>query len=127
MQGLFCEHLDLVHLSVNSLSLIMPLMATHALVGRRILNHTSTEPLNWSRIVKFDAPYYAGVVAMVGFWLSLGNEATPFYNWAIFALSYAPLALCEPIFTYVALKGLKRFQDFSAIRDYTAIAAVEVA
>lgn len=127
LQGFFFEPQDLVHLGVNSLSLIVPLIAAHALVGRRVVKGSKDHPLNWQRIVSFDAPYYTGVVAMVGFWLSLGNEPTPFTNWAIFALSYLPLVLLEPVFTWAALRGLKKLEGVRAVRHYTEVTAVQVA
>lgn len=34
-----------------------------------------------------DAVYYAGVTLMVGFWLSISNDAAPVADWALFAAS----------------------------------------
>ena len=69
----------------------------------------------------FDAAYYSGVVAMVGFWLFLGEEATPLADWALFAASYLPLVLCEPVFTWVALKGVDRLTADNPLRRVTAL------
>ena len=63
-----------MHLGVNSLSLMVPLIAVHALGGRQYFADRASKPrLTWAEIVKFDAAYYAGVVGMVGFWLALGH------------------------------------------------------
>lgn len=122
MQGLLFEPQDLVHLGVNSLSLIVPLVAVHAAVGKRFFAEgEARERVTWRRIMGFDAAYYSGVVAMVGFWLLLGEEATPLADWATFALSYLPLVLCEPVFTWVALKGIDRATVASRLRRFTAI------
>jgi cobalt/nickel transport system permease protein len=128
LQGLIFEPQDLVHLGVNSLSLMVPLIAVHALRGRHYFADRASKPrLSWAEIVKFDAAYYAGVVGMVGFWLALGNEATPLTSWALFAASYAPLVLCEPLFTYVALRALGKLDPANPVRAVTAVNALAVA
>ena len=116
LQGLMFEPQDLVHLGVNSLSLMVPLIAVHAAFGRRFFSGAKTR---WSSVLKFDAAYYAGVVAMVGFWLALGQEPTPLQSWARFAASYLPLVALEPIFTLLVLKGLKRFEGSAPVRTLT--------
>lgn len=118
VQGLLFEPQDLVHLGVNSLSLMVPLIAVHAAFGRRFFACDGLET-RWSSVLKFDAAYYAGVTAMVGFWLALGQEATPFQSWAAFAASYLPLIALEPVFTLVVLKGLKRFERTAAVQALT--------
>jgi ABC-type Co2+ transport system permease subunit len=128
LQGLVFEHQDLVHLGVNSLSLIVPLIATHELIGKRFFAEGQSKlAVRWLSIVKFDAIYYSGVVGMVGFWLLLGNEATPVSNWTIFALSYLPLVLCEPIFTFAVLKLLGRLDAGSPVRRLTVFDRLSVA
>ena len=77
--------------------------------------------------MKFDAVYYAGVVSMVGFWLALGNEVTPFASWALFAVSYVPLVLCEPVFTFAVLKLLGKLDADSPVRKVTAVGAFAIA
>ncbi|BAF86146.1 hypothetical protein AZC_0148 [Azorhizobium caulinodans ORS 571] len=122
LQGALFEPQDLVHLGVNSLSLMVPLIAVHETFGKRFFARDESKlPVSWAQILKFDAAYYSGVVSMVGFWLLMGNEATPVYDWAIFAASYLPLVLCEPIFTFVALKLLGRIENNSAVRRFTVV------
>lgn len=122
LQGALFEPQDLVHLGVNALSLMVPLIAVHETLGKRFFARGAEKmPVTWSGILKFDAAYYSGVVTMVAFWLLLGNEATPVYDWAIFAASYVPLVLCEPIFTYVALKLLGRMESNATVKRFTTL------
>jgi cobalt/nickel transport system permease protein len=128
LQGTFFEPQDLVHLGVNSLSLMVPLVLVHGLRGRHYFEQSETKRrVTWAEIVKFDAAYYAGVVGMVGFWLALGNDATPVSSWALFAASYVPLVLCEPVFTYAILKLAGKLDQAGQIRKMTAIDALAVA
>ena len=128
LQGLVFQPQDLVHLGVNSLSLMVPLIAVHALRGRRYFKGGESQTrLSWAEIVKFDAVYYAGVVSMVGFWLALGNEVTPFASWALFAVSYVPLVLCEPVFTFAVLKLLGKLDADSPVRKVTAVGVLAIA
>ena len=126
LQGLIFEPQDLVHLGVNSLSLMVPLIAVHAAFGRRFFSRDGLET-RWSSVLKFDAAYYAGVVAMVGFWLALGQEPTPLASWARFAASYLPLVALEPLFTLLALKGLKRFERTTPVQTFTVAPLLRLA
>lgn len=123
MQGVLFEPQDLLHLGVNSLSLMVPLIAVHAAMGRRFFaaDGQTQKEITWSRIVAFDAAYYAGVTGMVGFWLFLGEETTPLADWALFAAAYLPLVALEPLFTYGVLKGLRALSADSPLRRVTAI------
>lgn len=115
LQGMFFEPADLAHLGVNSLSLILPLIGVHYAAGKKLFNSNMKERLSWGRIVKLDAMYYAGVTAMVGFWLLIGQVATPFSAWLSFAASYLAIVALEPVFTWVAVKGLKKFEDSTLV------------
>jgi cobalt/nickel transport system permease protein len=128
LQGLAFEPQDLVHLGVNSLSLMVPLIAVHTIRGRRYFaDGASKTRLSWAEIVKFDAAYYAGVVGMVGFWLAQGNEATPLASWALFAVSYVPLVICEPVFTFAVLKLLGKLGAGHPVQKVTAVGALALA
>jgi ABC-type Co2+ transport system permease subunit len=102
LQGLLFEPADLVHLGVNFLSLALPLLAVHAAFGRRLRR---VDPRT---LLKLDAAFYGGVTLMVGFWLALGETATPLAAWAGFAASYASVAIAEPLLTWLALRGVAR-------------------
>lgn len=110
LQGLLFHPTDLLHIGVNALSLAVPLVALHATLGRRIAK------LDVRTILKLDAAYYAGVTLMVGFWLSVGEVATPFSAWLTFALSYLVVVACEPLLTYAAVKLMQRYADRPLVR-----------
>lgn len=110
LQGLLFEPGDLVHLGVNSLSLIVPLLTVHYTIGKRLFDRSVSERLNFVKIVKLDAMYYAGVTGMVGFWLLIGEVETPFAAWLAFASSYLALVALEPIFTWIVVNGLKKLE-----------------
>ncbi len=99
MQGLLFEPQDLVHLAVNALSLIVPLIVTHRLLGRH------GRPLTRRHLLQLDALYYGGVTLMVGFWLANGQTATALQGWALFAASYLSVVLTEPVLTWLLVRG----------------------
>lgn len=110
LQGLLFHPTDLIHLGVNALSLAVPLVALHATMGNRIAK------LDVRTILKLDAVYYAGVTLMVGFWLSVGEIATPFSAWFAFAASYLAIVACEPLLTYTTVKLMQRHAHRPLVR-----------
>ncbi len=113
-QGLLFEPTDLVHLGVNTLSLAVPLMVVHATLGKRL--QAAGERLDVSRILKLDAAFYGGVTLMVGFWLAIGEVATPLSAWLAFASSYAAVVAVEPVITLLVLAAIARRQHSAAVR-----------
>lgn len=101
-QGLLFEPQDLLHLSVNALSLMAPLLVLHHTMGRRL----ASGDLSLTQLLKLDGAYYAGVTLMVGFWLSQGAQVATFGQWATFAASYVGVVALEPVFTLLVVKGL---------------------
>ncbi len=110
VQGLFFDPSDLVHLGVNFLSLALPLVLVHATFGQRL------DAISVRSIMKLDAAYYAGVTLMVGFWLALGDVATPLSAWAAFAASYASIVILEPVITLLVLQAFARRQGSAPLR-----------
>lgn len=110
LQGLLFHPTDILNLGVNTLSLAVPLVVLHATLGRRI------KKLDVRTILKLDAAYYTGVTLMVGFWLSIGELATPITAWLTFALSYLVLVACEPLLTYFTVKLMQRYADRPLVR-----------
>lgn len=92
-QALVFEPQDLAHLSVNFLSLAVPLMVVHHGMGKKM------QGLSVANVLKLDAVYYTGVTLMVGFWLSISSVPAPVADWALFAASYASLVMIEPFMT----------------------------
>lgn len=126
-QGLMFAPGDLTHLGVNSLSLMLPLITVHTASGWRFFDQSVSERLSWAKIVKLDALYYTGVTGMVGFWLMMGDVATPFSAWAAFAASYLAIIACEPIVTYLAVKGLKSIENHGLVAKLTAVRELRIA
>ncbi|MFA6019208.1 MAG: energy-coupling factor ABC transporter permease [Rhodospirillales bacterium] len=126
-QGLLFEPQDLVHLGVNSLSLIVPLIAVHQVAGKKFFAGALGQRLSWARIVKLDAMYYSGVTAMVGFWLLLGNEETAFSSWLAFASSYLVLVAIEPLVTWLAVNGLKKAEDTALVKHLFVVNQLKLA
>lgn len=116
LQGLVFDPMDLAHLAVNSLSLIVPLMAVHYAGGSKLLEGRKGLSVSWKSVVKLDAIYYGGVTAMVGFWLLIGEAATPFSAWAAFAASYLAVVAVEPFITLLAVRLLKRYEGSPVVR-----------
>ncbi len=104
LQALIFEPADMLHIGVNILSLSIPLIAAHALYGKKFFAKENPSKVSWANIARFDAIYYGGVIAMVAFWLSIGNEPMPLANWAMFAIAYMPIVLIEPVITYGVLR-----------------------
>jgi cobalt/nickel transport system permease protein len=105
LQGLVFEPADLLHLSVNTLSLALPLLAVHHTFGRRL------QRVDLRAVLRLDTAYYAGVTLMVALWLSLGEVATPLGEWARFAASYLAVVALEPVVTVAMLLGVRRWRD----------------
>ena len=120
LQGVLFDPQDLGHLAVNSLSLIVPLIAVHYTMGKALL--AKGADVKWSQILKIDAAYYSGVTLMVGFWLAFGTVATPISAWATFAASYLVIVVCEPVFTYATLRLLNKHGDKRWVQTCFAVA-----
>lgn len=127
LQALLFEPQDMLHLGVNALSLMLPLIAAHTLIGRRITAGGANAPISWASVMRFDAIYYGGVVAMVGFWLAGGNTQTSLADWALFAAAYLPVVLCEPVMTAAVLRAVRRLDTRSPVRRLTTLDGTIVA
>ncbi|HET9206163.1 MAG TPA: energy-coupling factor ABC transporter permease [Burkholderiaceae bacterium] len=104
LQGLLFEPADLLHLSVNTLSLALPLLAVHATYGRHLQRVTLRS------VLQLDAAFYAGVTLMVGMWLSIGEATTPLAEWLRFTASYIAIVAIEPVITVAVLLGVARLR-----------------
>lgn len=106
LQGLVFNPGDLAHLSVNVLSLVLPLIVVHLALGKNIKSRLQ---MSWKEIVRMDALYYSGVTTMVAFWLAIAEVATPFSAWLSFASSYLIIVAMEPLVTLGAIAVVNRF------------------
>ncbi len=121
LQGLVFDPIDLPHLAVNSLSLIAPLITVHYASGKKLFDKGLKQRVSWPTILKLDAIYYAGVTSMVGFWLLIGEVATPFSAWLSFAGSYLAVVAVEPFITLLTVKTLKRYENAPVVKRLFAV------
>ncbi|WP_310618927.1 energy-coupling factor ABC transporter permease [Flexibacterium corallicola] len=118
---------DMYHLGVNSLSLMLPLVSVHYLSGKKLFDQKLSKRVSYTQILKLDAIYYTGVTGMVGFWLMIGDVATPFTAWAQFAASYLAIVVLEPVVTYLAVKGLKAVEGNTLVKNLTVVPQLKLA
>ncbi len=126
-QGLVFDPADMVHLGVNSLSLMLPLVAVHYASGHKLFNQSASKRLSWQRIVGLDALYYTGVTAMVGFWLLIGTVETPLASWLAFAGSYLVIVAVEPLVTWGIVRTLKRFEGNVLVSRLSVVGSLRMA
>lgn len=103
LQGLLFEPQDLVHLGVNALSLMVPLIVLHKTLGERL----AARSLCAAQILKLDGVYYAGVTLMVGFWLTQSETAFALADWLRFTASYLGVVALEPLVTLLLVRGVQ--------------------
>ena len=108
---LLVEPKDLAHLGVNMLSLGLPLVAMHLAFGRRLFGTSLQERFTLGRVLKLDLTYYAGVAAMVAFWLGISNDPLPVRDWASWALAYMPVFAGEAMLSFGAVMVLRQWQS----------------
>jgi cobalt/nickel transport system permease protein len=121
LQGVFFEPADLVHLGVNSLSLMLPLVVVHQTFGKRLLDAGHAQRFNLARVLRIDAVYYAGVSSMVAFWLMVSKDAFAFADWGHWALAYMPVFALEALITFATVSVIKAWRGAPAIARFTEI------
>jgi cobalt/nickel transport system permease protein len=97
------EPQDVAHLGVNILSLGLPLVALHLTFGRRLFDAALADRFTLARVVRLDLTYYAGVAAMVAFWLGVSNDPLPARDFAMWALAYLPVFMAEAALSFGAV------------------------
>lgn len=127
MQALLFEPQDLLHLGVNTLSLGLPLVAMHASFGRRLFKVDCAERFTLMRVLRLDATYYAGVAAMVGFWLMLSTGQASGTDWARWALAYLPVFLLEAMLSFIAVTVIGRWRSRPLVQRYSEIGRLRLA
>ncbi|MCD2175560.1 energy-coupling factor ABC transporter permease [Rhizobium sp. C4] len=121
LQGFFFEPQDLVHLGVNSLSLMLPLIAVHETFGKRLFAAHAAERFSFARVLRIDAVYYAGVSAMVGFWLMISNDGFALADWGRWALAYMPVFGIEALITFTTVTVMETWRNSGALSRFTEI------
>lgn len=104
LQGGWFASTDLSHLALNSWSLLLPLIAVHFTLARKLSTMTNGHHIRWQSILKLEAMYYAGVASMVGLWLLMTGATTPLATGWMFAASCLAIAALESVFTYSVLR-----------------------
>lgn len=120
------EPQDIAHLGVNILSLGLPLLLLHMSFGKRLFDARLDERFSYARVIRLDMTYYAGVAAMVAFWLGLSRAPMPVSDWAMWAAAYLPVFLAEATFSFavvmlvrhvdVLAKYARRHTEFARLR-----------
>jgi cobalt/nickel transport system permease protein len=108
------EPKDLAHLGVNILSLGLPLVALHMTFGKRLFDASMAERFTLARVVRLDVTYYAGVAAMVAFWLGVSNDPLPVKDWAAWALAYLPVFLGEAAISFGVVMLVRQWPALAA-------------
>jgi ABC-type Co2+ transport system permease subunit len=111
LQALLFEPQDLLHLGVNTLSLTLPMIAMHFTYGRRLFAATGQERFTLARVLRLDAVYYAGVAAMVAFWLSISDDPAPLADWLTWAIAYLPVFAAEALLTFSTVSLMARLRN----------------
>ena len=121
LQAFLFEPGDIPHLGVNALSLMIPMIAVHYSFGRRLFEAKFKERFNLGKVLRIDAVYYAGVSAMVGFWLMISNDAVAFADWATWVAAYFPVFVAEAFITFTAVLVIKGFRSNSLVTRMTEV------
>jgi ABC-type Co2+ transport system permease subunit len=127
LQGSLFEPQDLVHLGVNSLSLMLPLVAVHETFGKRLFAAGVADRFSFARVLRIDAVYYAGVSAMVGFWLMISNDGFALADWGRWALAYAPVFALEALITFTTVTVMKTWRNAGALQRFTELGRLSFA
>ena len=108
-QGLFFAPSDLPQYTMNVTTLLVPLFAMKLLADRMIPAKTAFVDLSYSDLLKLSAFFQGGVIAWVGFWVTLGQGASAetFSAFASFAAAYTLVILIEPVVSLGVLAAAK--------------------
>lgn len=121
LQALVFDPEDMVHIGVNALSLMLPLFAVHYSFGKRLFGGDHAERFTLARVLRIDAVYYAGVTAMVGFWLGISNDAVAASDWARWAAAYLPVFFVEAIMTFITVTVLGAWRNAPALAKFSEL------
>ncbi len=127
LQGFFFESQDLIHLGVNSLSLMLPMVAVHETFGKRLFAANAADRFSFARVLRIDAVYYAGVSAMVAFWLLISNDSFALVDWGRWALAYMPVFGLEALITFTTVTIMKTWRDKGALARLTELGRLNFA
>ncbi len=121
------EPQDIVHIGVNSLSLMIPLIGVHMSFGKRLFGAETADRFTFARVLRLDAIYYGGVASMVAFWLMISNTPFPATAWAQWAVAYMPVFVLEAMLTFGAVTLFGRGRENSLVQTYSNIGQLNLA
>jgi hypothetical protein len=101
---------------MNLTTLLAPLFALKLLADRMIPAKTAFVDLGYSEVLKLSAFFQGGVIAWVGFWVTLGQGASAetFSSFASFAAAYSLVILIEPVVDLAVLAAAKALRGRTA-------------
>lgn len=120
-QSVVFEPQDIVHLGVNALTLMTPMVALHYTFGKRLFAGAMKERFTLGKVLRIDAVYYAGVSAMVGFWLMISGGGLTVATWATWAVAYMPVFAAEALLTFTVVMIVRRWQDSKPVQTLTNV------
>lgn len=121
LQAVLFEPQDMVHLGVNALSLMLPMIAVHETFGKRLFAAGAADRFTFARVLRIDAVYYAGVSAMVAFWLMISNDSFALVDWGRWALAYLPVFGLEALITFTTVTIMKTWRSNGALSRITEL------
>lgn len=99
LQGVLFVPTDLPQYGMNVTTLLVPLFAIQALAKRLIPSKVAYRDLQYSKALALSTAYQSGIVVWIASWALYGAAfgAANLGNVASFAVSYAVVALVEPV------------------------------
>lgn len=109
IQGLVWSQFDLPQYGMNVTTLVVPMIIMHILAKKIIAPNTPYADISFKQALQLSVTFQTGIVSWVAFWTFYGQgvEADTMGNVAVFALSYAPIMLIEPVIDLAALNTAK--------------------
>ena len=104
IQGTLIDAQHFPQLALSCLSLLLPLIAVHFTLGRKLSTMTNGHHICWRSLLKLDAMYYAGVTGIAGVWLLITEATLPFATLGMFAAACFAMAALESAFIYLMLR-----------------------
>lgn len=121
LQAFLFEPGDIPHLGVNALSLMVPMIAAHYSLGRRLFDANLRDRFSLGKVLRIDAVYYAGVSAMVGFWLMISNDSFAVADWATWVAAYFPVFVAEAVITFSVVSLIKGLRSNGLVSRMTEV------
>jgi cobalt/nickel transport system permease protein len=126
-QAFIFEPIDIPHLGVNALSLMLPMIAAHLTFGKRLFDARLQDRFSLGKVLRIDAVYYAGVSAMVGFWLMISNDTIALSDWAMWVAAYLPVFMLEAMLTFATVMLAKGFKSHALVDRLTNVGRLHFA